>query len=81
MIEVIVKSSGLKTEDCAVIAQRAGHFKSDINIIKDNKSVNAKSIMGIISLAMRAGDKVYINANGIDEDNAISALKEVIEKF
>ncbi len=81
MIEVIVKSSGLKTEDCAVIAQRAGHFRSDIAIIKDNKSVNAKSIMGIISLAMKAGDKVYISANGIDEDKATLALKEIIEKF
>lgn len=66
--KIISKKNGLKAEDCAVIAQTASKYKSDVYIIKGNKKVNAKSIMGLISLNMKYGESVYVSAEGSDEN-------------
>ncbi len=81
MQEVKIKERTLKAEDCAVIAQKSGHFRSDIRLIKGSTGVNAKSIMGVISLQMKKGDTIYIEAQGIDENDAIKALTEILGKY
>lgn len=70
----ITKQNGLKAEDCAVIAQAAGRFKSDAYIIKDNKKVNAKSVMGLISINMKKDELVYLSVSGEDEKAAAEQL-------
>lgn len=68
--KVISKKNGIKAEDCAVIAQIAAKHKSDVYIIKGNKKVNAKSLMGLLSLNMRFEESVYVAAEGTDECEA-----------
>lgn len=81
MEEIRIKNRTLKSEDCAVIAQRAGHFRADIRITKGSTSVNAKSIMGVISLQMKKDDVIYVDAQGIDETDAIRAIIDVLKKY
>jgi Phosphotransferase System HPr (HPr) Family len=74
----ISKPNGLKAEDCAVIAQAAGRYRADVFIIKGNKKVNAKSVMGLISLNMKKDETVYLAVSGeeekIAEDHLIKLL-------
>ena len=65
--KIIDKVNGIKAEDSAVIAQVASKYKSDVYIIKGNKKVNAKSLMGLLSLNMKYKESVFISAEGCDE--------------
>lgn len=47
---------------------------------KDDKKVNAKSIMGIMSLAISSGTEIYISADGADADQAVNALTSLVSK-
>ena len=51
---------------------------SNVFIISENARVNAKSIIGVISLALKPGDKFAVCAQGSDEDTAINIVKELI---
>lgn len=76
--KVISKKDGIKAEDCAVIAQVASKYESYIFIIKGNKKVNAKSIMGLLSLNMKYGESVYVSAEGCDEVEACERVWELL---
>ncbi|MER2107727.1 MAG: HPr family phosphocarrier protein [Solibacillus sp.] len=78
-VEVKLKS-GLQARQAALFVQEANRFKSDIFLQKDDKKVNAKSIMGIMSLAVAKGVSVILLADGHDAENAIEALTKQIEK-
>ncbi|MDR0751648.1 MAG: HPr family phosphocarrier protein [Christensenellaceae bacterium] len=70
----ISKADGLKSEHCALIAHAASRFKSDVFIIKGNKKVNAKSIMGLLSLNIKNNDLVFVNTSGDDEKLAMEKI-------
>lgn len=74
----ITKANGIKAEDCAVIAQTACNFKSNIYIIKASKKVTAKSVMSLISLSMKYNDTVYLAVSGEDENVATDAIKKLL---
>lgn len=74
----ITKKYGIKADDCAIIAQATGRFASDVFIIKGNKRVNAKSIMGIISLNIKCGDVVFVKTEGDDEEMAINKVESLL---
>ena len=78
-VEVKLKS-GLQARQAALFVQEANRFKSDIFLQKDDKKVNAKSIMGIMSLAVAKSTVVTLLADGHDAENAIAALEKQIEK-
>lgn len=78
-VEVQLKS-GLQARQAALFVQEANRYSADVYLEKDNKKVNAKSIMGIMSLAISKGTMVNISADGLDEDKAVLALSEIIEK-
>ena len=63
-----------------MFVQVAGKFSSQILVEKGNKKINAKSIMGVLSLGVKQGEQIYIFANGKDEEKAIDALEELVEK-
>lgn len=71
------KKGTLRAEDAAVIAQNAGKFQSECYLVKGNKKVNAKSIMGVISLSLKCNDTVMILTVGQDEESAAKSLKEL----
>lgn len=77
MLEKQVKvklKTGLQARPAALFVQEANRFSSEIFLEKDGKKVNAKSIMGLMSLAISSGSEVALIANGSDEQEAIEAL-------
>ncbi len=83
MVEKEVKvllNTGLQARQAALFVQEANRFNSDVYLEKENKKVNAKSIMGIMSLAISKGTNIKISADGSDEENAVDALTALVEK-
>ncbi|RUL47413.1 MULTISPECIES: HPr family phosphocarrier protein [Lysinibacillus] len=78
-VEVKLKS-GLQARQAALFVQEANRYKSEVYLQKEEKKVNAKSIMGIMSLAIARGTSVILIADGRDEDEAITGLSALIQK-
>ncbi|HBI02966.1 MAG TPA: HPr family phosphocarrier protein [Paenibacillaceae bacterium] len=72
--------TGLQARPAAFFVQEANRFASEIFLEKDQKKVNAKSIMGVMSLAIGSGAQVTIIAEGIDAEEAVNRLRQMIEK-
>ncbi len=70
--------AGLFARPAAMFVQEANRFRSDIFVEKDGKSVNAKSIMGVMSLAIAHGQQVSIRAEGSDEQDAVTRLAQLV---
>lgn len=68
----------LDTRQVAYLVQCAGQFKSDVRIEEDEKNINAKSIMGTISLAIKEGDTISIVATGTDEEKAVEEICKIL---
>lgn len=71
-------SNGLQARQAALFVQEANRFASEIFIEKDGKKVNAKSIMGIMSLAVGRGEEIVLFAEGSDQEAAVEALSTFI---
>ncbi|MGM0902651.1 MAG: HPr family phosphocarrier protein [Bacillota bacterium] len=79
--QVIVKlKTGLQARPAAMFVQEANRFSSEIFLEKDGKKVNAKSIMGLMSLAIGVGSTVNLIVEGKDEEAAISTLSDYIQQ-
>jgi len=79
--EVQVKlKTGLQARPAALFVQEANRFTSDIYLEKDGRKVNAKSIMGLMSLAVNSGAVIKLIADGNDEEQALQELSEYMEK-
>ena len=74
---VIKIANGLEARPVALLVQVASRYESNIYVEADNKRVNAKSIMGMMSMGLQSGDEVKIIAVGEDEEVAM----ENIEKY
>jgi len=77
---VVNLRSGLLARPAALFVQEANRFSCDIFVEKDGKSVNAKSIMGIMSLAIANGQAVVVKADGSDAEQAVAQLADMVEK-
>jgi len=78
-IEVeIVNKLGLHARASTKLTQMASKYVSEIWITRNDRRVNAKSIMGVMMLAAAKGSFVKLEANGADEQIAIDALKALI---
>jgi catabolite repression HPr-like protein len=71
-------ANGLEARPVAVLVQKASMFDSDIYIEAEGKKVNAKSIMGMMSLGLNMGEEVTVIANGVDEADAVVSLENYI---
>ncbi|MDX9828005.1 MAG: HPr family phosphocarrier protein [Spirochaetia bacterium] len=71
--------AGIHARPSAMIAQTAIKFSSRIFLEKNGNKINAKSIMGIITLAASFGSKIRITAEGSDEVAAAEAIKALFE--
>lgn len=74
----IVNKLGMHARAAAKFVKLASSFKSDIDIQKDSRRVNAKSIMGVMMLAANKGSTVTIHANGDDAEQSLDALEQLI---
>ena len=71
--------SGLQARQAAMFVQEANRFSSDVFVQKEQTKVNAKSIMGIMSLAIARGSEVTLLAEGTDAEEAVNALASIVE--
>ncbi|MEY9974940.1 catabolite repression HPr-like protein [Lysinibacillus sp. RC46] len=71
---------GLQARQAALFVQEANRFSADVFLEKDEKKVNAKSIMGVMSLAIAKGTEVVLSGDGNDAEQAVTALAALIEK-
>ncbi len=78
--EVTIKrKTGLQARPAALFVQEASRFLADVYIEKDEKKVNAKSIMGLMSLALGQGTVITLITEGKDEAEALETLSAFIE--
>ncbi len=75
---VIQHPVGLHARPAALFVQAAMAHQSIVNVTKDGKTVNAKSIMGILSLAVHQNDTITVTVEGSDEQQALNALSELV---
>jgi len=72
---VVHLQHGLQARSATNFVKKASAFSSEINIVKDGRTVNGKSIMGLMATVIRKGEEFTITAHGSDEQEAIVALE------
>ncbi len=70
---------GLHARASAKLTKLAGSYKCEVHLTRNGRRVNAKSIMGVMMLAAGMGSEVEIETDGIDEETAMLALRQLIE--
>lgn len=75
---VIQNQVGLHARPATFFIQKANEYKSSIWVEKDDRKVNAKSLLGVLSLGIAKGMTVTLSADGQDEDAAIDGLVSLI---
>jgi phosphocarrier protein len=76
----IVNASGLDAPACAVLARLANRFQCNISLMRSGRTVNARSIMGVMMLVAQKGSRVTLTAEGSDEVEAVQALAALIAR-
>lgn len=78
--EIIVQNQvGLHARPATFFIQKANEFTSSIWISKDDRKVNAKSLLGVLSLGVTRGTAITIIADGTDEEDAIKELESLVQ--
>ena len=72
---VTINSEGLEVRPIAMLVQKACKYSSNVHIEVGSKKVNAKSIMGMMSLSVHGGDQVVVITEGADEVAAADEIK------
>lgn len=75
----ICNSVGLHARPATFFVQKANSYKSSIWVEKEDCRVNAKSLLGVLSLGISKGTAITLIADGIDEGEAVEALAELID--
>lgn len=75
---VVINQVGLHARPATFFIQKANEFKSSIWVEKDDRRVNAKSLLGVLSLGIVKGDVITLASDGSDEEQAVDALIELI---
>ena len=79
--EVIVRcESGLHNKQVTYFVQKANEFKSSVWLESENRRMNAKSLLGIMSLGIVTGAVVTLSAEGTDAEDAVNALEQMLQR-
>jgi phosphocarrier protein HPr len=76
----VVADTGIHARPATLLVQTASRFDSDINLEYKGKTVNLKSIMGVMSLGIGKGADIKITAEGGDAEEALTSLEELMKK-
>jgi phosphocarrier protein len=78
--DVVVQNQvGLHARPATFFIQKVNEFKSSIWLEKEERRVNAKSLLGVLSLGIMGGTEIRIIAGGVDEEQAVNALVALVE--
>ena len=75
----IQNNVGLHARPATIFIQKAHSYKSNIWIEKDDRRINAKSLLGVLSLGIVKGMTVTLTAEGVDEEEALNGLVALID--
>ncbi|MFF2528361.1 HPr family phosphocarrier protein [Brevibacillus sp. NPDC058079] len=75
---IVGLAQGLHARPATLFVKVAASFSSEIGLNKEEKKVNAKSIIGVMSLAVSKGQSVVLTADGADAEQALDALERVL---
>ena len=79
--EIVVRcESGLHNRQATYFVQKANEFESTIYLESGNRKMNAKSLLGIMSLGIVTGSTVTLTAAGSDEEAAVEALEALLQR-
>ena len=79
--EVIVRcESGLHNKQVTYFVQKANEFRSSVWLESENRRMNAKSLLGIMSLGIVTGAVVTLSADGADAEDAVNALEYMLQR-
>lgn len=79
-IELLIRNQlGLHARACALFVKTASKFRSEVMVARDDLQVNGKSIMGVMMLAAEEGSTIVVTADGPDEAEAITAIRELVD--
>lgn len=70
--------TGLEATPIAMLVQVASKYESSVYLESGNKKINAKSIMGMMSLGLSAGEEITVIADGADEEDAILGIEQYL---
>lgn len=76
----VTSESGIHARPATTLVNKAGQFSSEIELVHKEKTVNLKSIMGVMSLGIQQGSEIIIKASGNDEEDALSALSGLLKE-
>jgi phosphocarrier protein len=74
---IVLNDKGLHTRPSTELVKCAARFKSTINLVLQDHEVNAKSLLGILTLAANRGSRIRIEAEGADAEQAVESLIEL----
>ena len=80
MKTVVTCASGLHNKQATYFIQKANDFQSSIWIEAEERKINAKSLLGVLSMAIVPGTELTITADGTDEELAVKSLAEMLKE-
>ena len=79
-LNTVVKcAAGLHNKQATYFIQKANDFRSSIWIEADERRINAKSLLGVLSMAIMSGAEVTLSAEGPDEEEAVNTLADMLQ--
>ena len=79
--KIVVRcQSGLHNKQATYFVQKANEFESSIYLESENRKMNAKSLLGIMSLGIITGATVTLSASGSDAESAVNALEALLQR-
>jgi len=79
--DIVVRcESGLHNKQVTYFVQKANEFRCSVWLESENRKMNAKSLLGIMSLGIITGASVTLSADGPDEEDAVNALEELLQR-
>ena len=78
---MVLNKKGIHARPASQIVQVASTFSAKINIIHNNNEINAKSIIGILTLGVTFKEKIILRIEGVDEERAMKKLAHLFEKI
>ncbi|WP_099160020.1 phosphocarrier protein HPr [Virgibacillus ndiopensis] len=76
----ITADTGVHARPATLLVNKAGQFESEVEVSYNGKTVNLKSIMGVMSLGVPKGAEIKVTAQGNDEEDALKGIEEVIKE-
>lgn len=80
MQEVTITKKEVLSRDSALLVQRAVRYESEVYFEQQNKKINGKSLMGVISLGLKQGSKLVVITKGADESEALKDIAGLISR-